>query len=129
MPATTVTSCGRVQGGQIVRIVDPVSGTRCAPQQVGEIWISGASVAQGYWNQPENSLTTFGARLPGEDPVPFLRTGDLGFLHNDALFVTGRLKELIIIRGRNFYPQDIEHAVQQAVPEAQTDAGAPAAWT
>ena len=119
---------GRELDGQDVLIVDPQSCEALPPGRVGEIWVSGPSVAQGYWNRADASAETFGAMLtqpnqpPAEqavatwrpNPGPYLRTGDLGFFDNGELFVAGRLKDLIIIRGRNHYPQDIEHAVEEA---------------
>ncbi len=102
--------CGRTWLGQRVVIVDPATSIECRPDQVGEIWIAGESVAQGYRHRPEESEPTFNAYLDtGEGP--FLRTGDLGFLKDGELFVTGRVKDLIIISGRNHYPQDIEWTV------------------
>ena len=92
-------------------IVDPATSTPCGPAAVGEIWMSGPSVASGYWNRPAENQQTFGARLP-DDPRAYLRTGDLGFMLNGRLFVTGRLKDLIIIAGANYYPQDIEATVE-----------------
>jgi acyl-CoA synthetase (AMP-forming)/AMP-acid ligase II len=83
---------------------------------VGEIWIEGPSVAQGYWNKTEESRHAFGAYLADTGEGPFLRTGDLGFLDNDELYVTGRLKDLIIVNGHNHYPQDIERTVEQSHP-------------
>ena len=119
---------GRELDGQDVHIVDPQTCEALSPGRVGEIWVSGPSVAQGYWNRPDESDATFNAMLAQTDPLPatqavakwrpnpgpYLRTGDLGFFDNGELFVTGRLKDLIIIRGRNHYPQDIEQAVEQA---------------
>lgn len=95
-------------------IVDPESFTRCRPDRVGEIWVSGPSIAQGYWQQPEATERTFHAYVAETGEGPFLRTGDLGFLKDGELFVTGRIKDLIIIRGRNYYPQDIELTVEQS---------------
>ena len=97
-------------------IVHPESLTPCAPDEVGEIWVSGPSVAQGYWNRPEETERTFRAYLAETGEGPFLRTGDLGFLKDGELFVTGRLKDLIIISGRNLYPHDIELTVEQSHP-------------
>jgi acyl-CoA synthetase (AMP-forming)/AMP-acid ligase II len=108
----TLVGCGRPWLGHEVVIVDPVDLTECPPGTVGEIWVSGPSVAQGYWNKPQESEETFGATLPDDDRGPFLRTGDLGFLHEDELFITGRLKDVIVIRGRNYFPDDIEATVQ-----------------
>ena len=94
-------------------ITDPETLVRCSPDNVGEIWVSGSSVAQGYWNKPEITKNIFQAHLAGSGEGPFLRTGDLGFIHDGEIFVTGRLKDLIIIRGTNHYPQDIELTVDQ----------------
>ncbi|MEH1986979.1 beta-ketoacyl synthase N-terminal-like domain-containing protein [Nostoc sp.] len=94
-----------------IAIVHPELLTRCLPDEVGEIWVAGASITQGYWQRPEETKHTFAAYLADTGEGPFLRTGDLGFLQNDELFITGRLKDLIIIRGHNHYPQDIELTV------------------
>jgi amino acid adenylation domain-containing protein len=115
---------GQVAAGQTVAIVHPETLTRCGPQQVGEIWVSSPSVAQGYWQKPEVSAQVFQARIAGTDEGPFLRTGDLGFLRDGELFVTGRLKDLIIIRGRNHYPQDLELTVQKSHPALRPGCGA-----
>ncbi|MCA1729470.1 MAG: aminotransferase class I/II-fold pyridoxal phosphate-dependent enzyme, partial [Actinobacteria bacterium] len=112
--ARKLVSCGRTLADQKVVVVNPDSLTRCPPDRVGEIWVSGPSIAQGYWGQAEETRHTFRAYLADTGEGPFLRTGDLGFLHHRELFVTGRLKDLIIIRGRNHYPQDIEHTVEQS---------------
>ncbi|MFD2169210.1 amino acid adenylation domain-containing protein [Tumebacillus lipolyticus] len=111
--ARELVGCGEVAVGQDVRIVHAESGVECAPDEIGEIWVAGASVAQGYFGRPEQSEATFRACLSNGDG-PFLRTGDLGFLKGGQLFVTGRIKDLIIIRGRNHYPQDIEATVENA---------------
>jgi acyl-CoA synthetase (AMP-forming)/AMP-acid ligase II/acyl carrier protein len=108
--------CGEVAGGQRLVIADPQSLAECRPNQVGEIWVSGPSVAQGYWSRPEATRRDFSAYLAGTEEGPFLRTGDLGFLDDGELFVTGRLKDLLIIRGRNYYPQDIESVAEQSHP-------------
>ncbi len=97
-------------------IVDPESRAVCAPDQVGEIWVSGPSVTQGYWNRPEDTERACRAFLKGTGEGPFLRTGDLGFMKGGELFVTGRLKDMIIISGRKLYPQDIELTVEQCHP-------------
>ncbi len=110
--------------GQRIRIVDPVTCLPCAPEEVGEIWVSGPSVAQGYWGRPEETEGAFRAHLADTGAGPFLRTGDLGFIHEGELFVTGRLKDLIIIRGRNYYPQDIEGTVENSHPALSPSAGA-----
>jgi len=109
-------NCGRALADQKVRIVDPESLAECEEGEVGEIWVSGESVGQGYWNNPEMSERTFRARLAEDDGLNYLRTGDLGFIFEAQLYVTGRLRDLIIIRGRNFYPQDIEISVEQSTP-------------
>lgn len=106
-------SCGQPGAGYKVKIADPASQVPCSDGQVGEIWISGKSVAQGYWNKPVLTRDTFQARLKGYKKN-FLRTGDLGFLLKDELYITGRLKDTIIIRGLNHYPQDIELTVEQS---------------
>lgn len=107
-------ACGSTSDEQQIVIVDPESGVPSAPGTVGEIWLAGESVTGGYWKRPEETKLTFGARVAGNERASFLRTGDLGFLHDGELFVTGRLKDLIIIRGRNLYPQDIENTVQKS---------------
>lgn len=116
--------CGRPYPNTTVTIVDPESLTRCEKQQVGEIWLSGSSVASGYWNRPQQTKETFQAYLADTGEGPFLRTGDLGFLLNDELFITGRLKDVMIIRGQNHYPQDIELTVQESHPALRPNCGA-----
>jgi acyl-CoA synthetase (AMP-forming)/AMP-acid ligase II len=114
-PAVTLVGCGKTREGQILRIVDPDSLQVCPTGTVGEIWVSGPSVAGGYWSRPEKTEETFHARIRETGEGPFLRTGDLGFLDEDGeLFITGRLKDVIIIRGRNHYPQDIERTVERS---------------
>jgi acyl-CoA synthetase (AMP-forming)/AMP-acid ligase II len=110
----TCTSSGQPLPGQTVRIVAPETGTPCAPGEVGEIWLSGPSVAQGYWQQPEATRESFGARLAELQEGPFLRTGDLGALVDGELYVLGRIKDLIIIDGANHAPQDIERTIEQS---------------
>jgi acyl-CoA synthetase (AMP-forming)/AMP-acid ligase II/acyl carrier protein len=122
--ARKVVGCGQARLGQKVAIVDPVSATACGETQVGEIWVSSLSVAQGYWNQPQETQRVFNAYLSDTGEGPFLRTGDLGFMQATELFVTGRLKELIIIRGRNHYPQDIEWTVQASHDALRAGGGA-----
>ncbi len=107
-----------------VRIVDPESLRPAGADRVGEIWIRSGSVAQGYWNRPEDTARVFGARLAGQTRGEYLRTGDLGFLHEGELYIVGRLKDLIILGGRNFYPHDIERTLQDAHPALKTDGGA-----
>lgn len=110
--AQTLVGCGTTMPDQQIVIVDPDTLARCPDGQVGEIWVTGPSVAGGYWKQPEENKRTFGARVAGTEQGSFLRTGDLGFLRNGELFVGGRLKDLIIIDGLNHYPQDIELTVE-----------------
>lgn len=108
-------SSGTPAEGQEVRIVDVETMADCGDRRVGEIWIRGDSVAKGYWNRPRDSRAAFGATL-GDSGKEFLRTGDLGFLDDGQLFVTGRLKDLIILGGRNYYPQDLELAAERSHP-------------
>jgi acyl transferase domain-containing protein/acyl-CoA synthetase (AMP-forming)/AMP-acid ligase II/pimeloyl-ACP methyl ester carboxylesterase/acyl carrier protein len=108
----TLVGCGHTRGGAQLRIVNPETTLECEPGQIGEVWYAGGNVAAGYWNQPEETRRTFKATLAGSGEGPFLRTGDLGFLHQGELFVAGRLKDLIIVRGVNHTPQDIEQTVQ-----------------
>ena len=97
-----------------LRIVAPDTKHPCPPGQIGEIWISGDHVTRGYWRRPELSAEIFQARCEGETGRTYLRTGDLGVVIDGELYVVGRLKDLIIIRGRNYYPHDIEHTAQSA---------------
>lgn len=120
----TLVSCGRISAGVKAVIVDPESALERPAGEIGEIWVSSPSVAAGYWGSPEETTATFGAYLAGTGEGPFLRTGDLGFLHQDELFIVGRLKELIIIHGKNFYPQDLETTVQSSHPACRPHSGA-----
>lgn len=104
-------ACGHAFRNARLVIAEPETRRRCKDGEVGEIWMGGPSVARGYWNQPELSAETFEARLLDGDG-PYLRTGDLGFLHDGALYVTGRIKDLIIVHGRNLIPQDLEQTVE-----------------
>ncbi|RKH21367.1 LLM class flavin-dependent oxidoreductase [Corallococcus sp. CA047B] len=113
--ARVLVSVGRSAEDQQLRILHPETRTACAPGTVGEICVAGPSVALGYWNRPEESERAFGTRLE-DGSGPWLRTGDLGFVLDGELFVTGRLKDLIILRGRNLYPQDIELTAERAHP-------------
>jgi 8-amino-7-oxononanoate synthase/acyl carrier protein len=112
--ARDLTGCGRVLPDEEVLIVDPETGTRLPDDRVGEIWVSSPSIGLGYWNKPEATAETFHARLSDAGAGPYLRTGDLGFISDSELFVTGRLKDMIIVRGVNRYPQDIEITVEKA---------------
>jgi acyl-CoA synthetase (AMP-forming)/AMP-acid ligase II len=104
--------------------VNPETCTRTSGEEIGEIWVSGASVAQGYWNRPQETKQTFDAYLADTREGPFLRTGDLGFVQDGELFITGRLKEIIIIRGQNHYPHDIELTVEKSNPALRPNSGA-----
>lgn len=110
--AQTFVGVGGALPEQRLVIVNPATSMPCAPDEIGEVWISGPGIAQGYWNRAEETQETFQAHREDTGEGPFLRTGDLGFLKNGELFITGRLKDLIIIRGRNHYPQDIEWTVE-----------------
>ncbi len=114
--AQTLVGCGTVTPTQRVIVVDPEALTRCQPAEIGELWIAGGSVAQGYFGKQEATKDTFHAWTTDTHEGPFLRSGDLGFLQDGEVFITGRLKDLIIIKGRNHYPQDIEYTVEQSSP-------------
>jgi len=116
-PVTTLVSCGRPVGETEVCIVEPdlAPATALPPGRVGEIWLRGPSTCEGYWGRPDQTAATFGARLEGDAGGPWLRTGDLGFLDQGELFICGRSKDLIIVRGLNYYPQDIELLVEETV--------------
>jgi len=113
--AVTLVSSGRPLGDLHVVIVDPETNKQVEPGNVGEIWISGGSVARGYSERHAWPEAAFGARL-ADGQGPFLRSGDLGFFANDNLYVVGRIKDLIIIRGRNIYPQDVELSIERMSP-------------
>jgi acyl-CoA synthetase (AMP-forming)/AMP-acid ligase II len=111
--AITVVGCGRALAGEDIAIVDPDTRQRLDFGGIGEIWVRGTNVALGYWKNQAESEATFGAEIAGEPGEPWLRTGDLGYLdQHGELYVTGRIKDLIIVRGVNHYPQDIEYTVQ-----------------
>ncbi|MBW4504699.1 MAG: fatty acyl-AMP ligase [Scytonema hyalinum WJT4-NPBG1] len=118
-----IVGCGKSLEEKIL-IVDPESLTPRPDNQVGEIWVHGPTVAGGYWNRSELTQQTFHAYLANTTEGPFLRTGDLGFLQDGELFVTGRLKDVIIIRGQNHYPQDIELTVEKSHPALRPGCGA-----
>ncbi len=121
--ARVLVGSGTPPEGARLAVVDPEAGVPCAPGPVGEIWIAGPAVAAGYWGQPEATAASFGARTADGDG-PWLRTGDFGFLRDGELFVTGRSKDLIILRGRNHYPQDIELTVERSHPALRPGCGA-----
>lgn len=125
--ARELVSCGQAMPDQQTVIVDPIRLTRMPAGEIGEVWVSGPSVAQGYWERSDESDQTFRARLRDTGEGPCLRTGDLGFIHDGELFVTGRLKDLVIVHGRNHYPQDIEATVARSHPGLR--AGWAAAFT
>lgn len=120
----TVVSCGPPICGMKVAIVNPNTLRKCQVDEVGEIWVCDPSMAVGYWNRVEDTEKTFHACLAENGEGPFMRTGDLGFLHEGELFITGRIKDLIIVRGRNHYPQDIELTVEQSHPSLRYSHGA-----
>ena len=116
------------------RIVDPETRTETPAGTIGEIWVHGDNVAMGYWHKPQETEQTFGGKLvapsPGTPEEPWLRTGDLGFISDGELFIMGRIKDLLIMYGRNHYPEDIEAAIQEitggrvaaiAVPDDRTE--------
>src|ERR1700688_2275376 len=115
-PATQIVSCGIPLPGLTVKIVDPEKRLALEPGHIGEIWVAGDSKCLGYWNNPELALKMFHARLVDDSPYDdgYLRTGDMGFFHEGELFVCGRIKDMIIVRGQNYYPQDIEEVVEKA---------------
>jgi amino acid adenylation domain-containing protein len=125
-----VVGCGQAHGGQTVLIVNPEECTRCSSEEVGEIWVRGASVSQGYLRKPELNKVTFQAYIKDAvsagalQPGPYLRTGDLGFICENQLYITGRIKDLIIYKGRNYYPQDLEFTAGKAHPALNTGATA-----
>ncbi|MGH3958569.1 fatty acyl-AMP ligase, partial [Mycobacterium sp.] len=114
-----VVSCGKPVVGNVVRIVDPQAGQALGEGRVGEVWVAGASKGGGYWNRPDLTAETFEARIAGDDQHAYLRTGDLGFLYEGELFVCGRSKDLIIVRGVNCYPSDIEAIVERSAAEVR----------
>jgi acyl-CoA synthetase (AMP-forming)/AMP-acid ligase II len=120
----TLVGCGWTTIDTQIVIVNPETLKPCSPEIVGEIWVSGSTIAQGYWGKPQETQETFQAYLADTGAGPFLRTGDLGFIKDGELFVTGRLKEIILIRGRNNYPQDIELTVQNSHPALRPSCGA-----
>jgi len=112
--AQSLVGCGSTLDSQQIEIVDPQSGESRGEGCVGEIWVSGGSVARGYWNRESVNRETFQAKLDPRSEQTYLRTGDLGFRLDGELYITGRLKDIIIVRGRNHYPQDIERTATAA---------------
>ena len=119
-----VVSCGQAWESERLVIVDPKTNRRCSEGTEGEIWIAGPHVAKGYWRRPDETREVFEACLSETGEGPFLRTGDLGYLINGELYITGRLKELIILHGKNHYPHDIEATVATSHPSLRPNCGA-----
>jgi acyl-CoA synthetase (AMP-forming)/AMP-acid ligase II len=123
--AQIAVGCGRALVDERIVVVDPDTRCRLGADEIGEIWVAGPNVARGYWANRAATEESFGAAIAGEDEAVWLRTGDLGFLDpGGELFVTGRIKDIIIIRGANHYPQDIEHTVETAHPALAAHGGA-----
>ena len=112
----SLVSCGQINPEQKIKIANAETHEPCLPDEIGEIWVSGSSVAKGYWNKPGETKLTFEAKLSNDNERTFLRTGDLGFIHENELYVTGRLKNLIISEGKNYYANDIERTVEASHP-------------
>jgi thioester reductase-like protein len=114
--ATQIVSCGTPLPGLDVKIVDPEGHFPLKPKRTGEIWVAGSGKCRGYWNNPELTLKQFRARLVDDTPYDdgYLRTGDIGFFHDGELYVCGRIKDMIILRGQNYYPHDIENVVEKS---------------
>jgi acyl-CoA synthetase (AMP-forming)/AMP-acid ligase II/alkylation response protein AidB-like acyl-CoA dehydrogenase len=119
-----VVGCGRPIPRTEIVIVNPETCQPLGSNRVGEIWVAAPGVAQGYWMRPQESAEVFRAHIAGDGSAAYLRTGDLGFLHDGQVFITGRAKDLIIIHGMNYSPQDLEWTVQQAHPALRADNGA-----
>lgn len=116
--------CGRALEGEVIAIVNPTTFELCPDDLVGEVWVSGAHVPAGYWSNAQASGETFHAHLRQAGERRYLRTADLGFIREGELYITGRLKDLLIVRGRNVYPQDLEHLAERAFPGLKANAGA-----
>jgi len=115
-----IVSCGEISELSTLKIVNPETLKPCAPDEIGELWINGPSVALGYWNNPLETASTFHAQIGDSSNFSFLRTGDLGFINNGELYITGRLKNMIIIDGKNYYPHDIERTIEEFHPNIQS---------
>ncbi|WP_244918096.1 fatty acyl-AMP ligase [Nostoc linckia] len=122
--ARMVVSCGHPWPGNRAIIVNPQTLTPCPPDGVGEIWVQGLGLSRSYWHRPQETEKTFQAYLSDSGDGPFLRTGDLGFIHNDQLFITGRFKDIMIFWGRNFYPQLLEQTSENSHPALSENASA-----
>ena len=121
--ATHLVASGKSQSFHSIKIVNPDSLTPLADNEIGEIWFAGKSVAQGYWGDADKTRATFGLRLP-HDENAYLRTGDLGFCHNGYVYIAGRIKDILILKGRNYYPQDIEKMAHASVEGLQAGGAA-----
>lgn len=119
-----IVGCGRTWLDTQIVIVDPQTLTPCHPDQIGEIWVTGSGIGKGYWNLPEQTQQTFQATLENYPDQTFLRTGDLGFLDNQELYITGRLKEILVFWGFNHYPQHIEQTAENCHPALRSNASA-----
>ncbi len=119
-PPESDSSLTLVSSGQTydldVKIVDPMTHQQLPDAEVGEVWVNGQSVTKGYWGKAEQTQETFHAELSPSNGKHYLRTGDLGFLHHNELYITGRQKDLVIVNGRNIYPQDIEQRIKESAP-------------
>jgi acyl transferase domain-containing protein/acyl-CoA synthetase (AMP-forming)/AMP-acid ligase II/acyl carrier protein len=122
--AHELVACGHSLPGHRVAIVEPETRKPLEEREIGEIWVHGPSVAQGYWNQPEATEENFHARLADGDLTSYMRTGDLGFLDGGEIHIAGRAKDVIVVRGRNHYSQDIERTAEQASPALRPGCGA-----
>ena len=122
--ARRLVACGSPVGDLRVVIVDSRTHAEAAPGSVGEIWVAGASVGQGYWHKLDDTRSSFKAHLSDTGEGPFLRTGDLGFMRKGQLYITGRRDDLIIVRGQNRYPQDIEATARASHPLLEAGYGA-----
>lgn len=132
LPSTPEAPAARIMPGSgqplpdvPIAIVDPETRRRCPPDHIGEVWVGGPTIATGYWRRPDETAAAFGAKIDGVPQAGgFLRTGDLGALVDGELFITGRIKDLIILAGANFYPQDIEWVAQRSHDALRRDNGA-----
>ena len=122
--AKAVVSCGHTWLGDEIIIVNPDTKVECASDEVGEIWATGAGIGKGYWRKEEQTEATFRATLASNPDKTYLRTGDLGFIQDGELYITGRIKDMMILWGRNHYPQHIEETVESCHPALRPNHGA-----